>query len=224
LSEEKSEEIISPYLTEEVTLKKKTPFHAQLEILRLKEWHFLAHHPTCSRYADHYFTIGKAHFCIGCSMIYSAILLYAILFFAVPTIFRYNGWVIASIPFAGFGLAIIHRLLRLKIKWLKAIFRFIAGFGIGAYWALVIQTFFIPKKWWIAFILILLFFLGNQMYGISRGPGANRKMCRTCPLQEQEPKCDPDRNTNLRIRKVYAIVEEELDKAKQKMQKKSTSD
>ncbi len=224
MTETEIEEIKSPYLTEEVILKKRTPFHAQMAILRLKEWRFLAHHPTCSRYSSHYFTIGKAHFCIGCSMIYSAILIYLILFLSVPSIFRFNAWVIASLPFAGFGIAIIHKLLGLKNKWLKAISRFIVGFGIGAYWALVIQTFFVPKKWWIAFILIILLFLGNQLYGISRGAAANRKLCRACPMQEHEPKCEPDRNTNIRVRKIYAIVEEELAKEKQKRQNKPIID
>ena len=86
MCDECSEKIFSPYMTEEVPLKKRTPFHAQLAIFRLKSWKMLAHHPTCSRYSDHYFRVGKISFCVGCSMIYSAVILYAILFFAVPAI------------------------------------------------------------------------------------------------------------------------------------------
>ncbi|MHA1211186.1 MAG: hypothetical protein ACTSSH_01880 [Candidatus Heimdallarchaeota archaeon] len=218
-SDTQEEEIQSPYLTEEITLKKKTPFHAQMEIIRIREWRIFAHHPTCNRYENHYFTIGKLHLCIGCTMIYSAVLIYAILFFSVPSVFRFNPWVIASVPFGGFFLAIIHKIVKLKIKWLKAIFRFAAGFGIGAFCALIIETFFLPKYWWLGFILIVLLFLGNQLYGISRGSGANRKKCRDCPLNEQEEVCNPDRNTNIRVRKVYAIVEEELRKAQERSKK-----
>ena len=216
MCDERNDKITTPYLTEEVTLKKRTPFYAQMAIFRLKSWRTLAHHPTCSQYKDHYFTIGKVNLCIGCSMIYSALILYTILFFTVPTIFRYNTWVIATLPFTGFGLAILHRILRIKNKWLKALFRFIAGFGIGAYFTVIIQTFFIPKWWWIGIILLLLLTIGNQLYGISRGPNANRKKCRDCPMKDHDPICDPDRNTNIRIRKVYAIVEEELRKYEKK--------
>jgi len=152
-------------------------------------------------------------------MIYSALLLYLILFLTVPSVFRFNVWVISILPFAGFGLAIFHRLLKLKNKWIKAFSRFTAGFGIGAYCALMIQTLFIPRWWWIALILAVLLLLGNQMYGISRGPNANRSKCANCPLRIQEPSCNPDRNTNIKVRKIYAIVEEELQKAKDRIKK-----
>lgn len=219
LPEKSPEEIKSPYLSEEVYLKKRTPFHAQVAIFKLRAWKFLAHHPMCSEYEDHFFRIGEFGFCIGCSMIYSAIFIYAVLFFAVPTIFRYNYWVTSSLPFAGFGLAIIHRLIGLKNKWTKAFSRFVSGFGIGAYLALIIQTFFIPHRWWLGLILFALLFLGNQLYGISRGRNANREKCRTCPLHLNNS-CDPERNTNIRVRKVYAIVEEELEKAQQQVAQK----
>jgi len=220
MPEKPPDEIQSPYLSEEVLLKKRTPFQAQMAIFKLRSWKFLAHHPMCSEYEDHFFRVGEVAFCIGCSMIHSAIALYTVLFFALPSVFRYNYWVTASLPFAGFGIAIIHKLIHLKNKWLKAFSRFVAGFGIGAYFALIIQTFFVPKKWWLGLILLVLLFLGNQLYGISRGPMANRKKCQTCPLG-QEGLCDPERNTNIRVRKVYAIIEEELEKARTKVIKKS---
>ncbi|NHK32804.1 MAG: hypothetical protein FK730_15750 [Asgard group archaeon] len=219
MSENDSNEIITPYLSEDISLKKRTPFHAQWEIFKIRSWRILAHHPTCSRYENHFFKIGSFHFCIGCSMIYSALLIYLILFLTIPSVFRFNVWVTASLPFAGFGLAIIHRLFKLKNKWLKAFSRFTAGFGIGAYCALMIQTLFVPKRWWLAFILAVLLLLGNQLYGISRGANANRKRCVDCPLRTQDPPCNPERNTNIRVRKIYSIVEEELQKAKEHVKK-----
>ncbi|NHJ85972.1 MAG: hypothetical protein FK734_10955 [Asgard group archaeon] len=207
-----SDEIITPYLTEEVLLKKKTPFHAQMAIFRLKAWRMLAHHPTCSRYKNHYFSIGKLHLCIGCSMIYSALIIYTILFFSLPEVFRYNLYVISILPFAGFGLAITHLLFKFKNKWIKAFLRFIAGFGIGAYCAVII----IGPYWWARVLLAFLLLAGNQLYGMSRGRGANRKICDECELQHADPPCNPDRNTNIRIRKIYTIIEEELQKAREK--------
>lgn len=224
MGDEKQEEIKTPYLSEEVTLKKRTPFHAQMAIFKLRSWKFLAHHPICSQYENHYFRIGDLCFCIGCTMIYSALILYTILFFTIPAVFRFNPWVIASLPFAGFALAIIHRVFRIKNKWLKAFFRFVAGFGIGAYFAVIIQTFFVKKWWWIGFILLALLILGNQLYGISRGPNANRKKCHSCPMREIDPACNPDRNTNIRVRKVYKIVEEELKKYEQQSKKTDESE
>ncbi|NHJ46447.1 MAG: hypothetical protein FK733_01545 [Asgard group archaeon] len=215
-----SVEVVSPYLSEEVNLKKRTPFHAQWEIFKIRSWRFLAHHPTCSRYHNHFYKIGSFHFCIGCSMLYSSILLYLILFLAVRPVFRDNVWVISTIPFAGFGLAIIHKIFRIKNKWIKGVFRFSAGFGVGAYCGLLIEILFIPKRWWIAIILAVILLLGNQMYGLSRGYNANRRECIDCPLNAQEPKCNPDKNTNIRVRKIYAIIEEELEKARK--QTKST--
>jgi hypothetical protein len=211
------EEIISPYLSEEVVLKNRTPFHAQLEIFKIRSWRYLAHHPVCSRYKNHYFKLGQVHLCIGCTMLYSSFLIYLILYLAIPSVFRFNVWVTSILPFAGYGLAIIHKLFNVKNKWIKAVFRFVAGFGIAAYCALMIQILFIPKRWWLALVLALLLMMGNQLYGISRGPNANRKKCVECPLRLQDvPKCNPDKNTNIKVRKIYAIVEEELEKARAK--------
>ena len=212
MTENKPENITSPYLSDEVDLKKRTPFHVQWAIFKARSWRILGHHPSCSRYNNHTFKIGQFNFCIGCSMIYSALIIYTILFFAVPAVFRENIYVITVLPFAGFGLAIIHKLLHLKNKWLKAIFRFIAGFGIGAYCAMVIEV----PKWWLRFILVLLLLAGNNMYGISRGRNANRRKCEDCPLAMADPPCNPDRNTNIKVRKLYKIIDEELEKTKRK--------
>ncbi len=202
------EEVISPYLSEDVELKKKTPFHAMWMIFKIRAWRTLGHHPACSRYENHYFKIGSFIFCIGCASIYSAILLYLILFFAVPSVFRYNIYVISIIPFAGFALAISHIFLKPKNKWLKSIFRFSAGFGIGAFGAIIIAVF--KYYWWLSIILSVLVLTGNQLYGMSRGRDANRKECIDCPLAHSDPPCEPIRNTNIRIRKVHEIIDDEL--------------
>ncbi len=213
-----TEEVTSPYMSEEVILKKRTPFHAMWMIFRIRAWRILGHHPACSRYKNHYFKIGSFIFCIGCLSIYSAISVYLILFFTIPSIFRYNITVISILPFAGFGLAISHIFLKVKNKWLKAVFRFSAGFGIGAFGAIIIAVF--KYYWWLSIILSVLLLTGNQLYGISRGRNANRKECIDCPLANGDPPCEPIRNTNIRIRKVHEIIDEELQKAQNPSQSK----
>ena len=213
-----TEEVFSPYMSEEVELKKRTPFHAMWLIFKIRAWKVLGHHPACSRYENHYFKIGSFIFCIGCTSIYSAILLYLILFLAVPSVFRYNIYVICILPFAGFGLSISHLFLRVKNKWLKSIFRFSAGFGIGAFGAIIVAVF--KYYWWLSIILSMLLLAGNQLYGMSRGHNANRQECIDCPLANSDPPCEPIRNTNIRIRKVHEIVDEELQKAQKQAQTK----
>lgn len=117
---------------------------------------------------------------------------------------------ISILPFAGFAVAISHIFLRVKNKWLKSVFRFSAGFGIGAYGAIIIAVF--KYYWWLSIILSILLLTGNQLYGISRGPNANRQECIDCPLAHSDPPCEPIRNTNIRIRKVHDIIDEELQK------------
>lgn len=209
---ESSEEIFCPYRSEEVELEKKTPFHAMWMIMKLRSWRIFGHHPACSRYKNHYYNIGGLVFCIGCTSIYSAIILYSILFFTVPQVFRFNPYVVMILPFTGFGLAVLHLIFKFKNKWIKTFFRFVAGFGIGAYGAMIILV----PKWWVRVTLALLLLLGNQLYGLSRGPNANRKLCIDCPLANAEPPCRPIYVTNVKVRKVYNIIEEELEKSKRK--------
>ena len=98
LTETETETISSPYLSEEVVLKKRTPFHAQWEIFKIRAWRFLTHHPACSEYKNHYFSIGPLNLCIGCFSIYSAILSYLVLFLTVPSVFRFNPYVMSILP------------------------------------------------------------------------------------------------------------------------------
>ena len=212
------EDVQSPYMSEDVELAKKTPFHAMWAIFKIRAWKIFGHHPACSRYENHYFKIGSFIFCIGCTSIYSAILLYLILFFSVPSVFRYNIYVISILPFAGFGLAVIHLFLHFKNKWIKAFFRFTAGFGIGAYGAIIIAVF--KYYWWLSLILAALLIAGNQLYGMSRGRNRNRNECIDCPLASSNPPCEPIRNTNIRIRKVHAIIDEELERVQKQSEKK----
>ncbi|MHA1442606.1 MAG: hypothetical protein ACTSPK_12210 [Candidatus Heimdallarchaeota archaeon] len=216
MEKEVPEEIVSPFRNDDVSLIKRTPFHAQWEIYKIRAWKNFAHHPTCSRYSEHYFSLGKFNICVGCTSIYLSLILYTILFFTVPAVFRYRPYVIASLPFAGFGLAIIHLFLKFKNKWIKGFFRFTAGFGIGAYLAIII----VVPSWWVRIVLAVLLLGGNQFYGISRGKNSNMRKCQDCPLREADPPCRPIHNTNVRVRKLHNIVEDELEKTRARMKEK----
>jgi hypothetical protein len=211
-----NETIETPYLSDEVHLKKVTPFHAQLQIIKYKAWRIFAHHPVCSKYKDHYFKIGQLYFCIGCTMLYSGIFVFTALFFSLPQVFQNNPWVICSIPFAGFGLAISHLIFRFKNKWIKTFLRFIAGIGVGAYLGIV----YLVPDWWLRFALISLLLAGNTYYGKSRGPYKNIEKCFDCPLRKHDPPCDPNLNTLKKINKIYGIVEYELEKIRRENKQK----
>ncbi|MFW9924181.1 MAG: hypothetical protein ACFFDW_12930, partial [Candidatus Thorarchaeota archaeon] len=200
-------------ISEEVELSKKTPFHAMWTIIKIRSWRIFGHHPACNQYKNHYFSIGPINFCIGCTSIYTALILYTILFFVAPSVFRYNVYVITILPFAGFGLAIIHVFLNFNNKWIKAFFRFTAGFGIGAYIAIII----VVPSWWVRIVLAALLLGGNQFYGLSRGRNKNRNKCPDCPLSQADPPCRPIHNTNVKVRKVYQIIQEELQKSKNRV-------
>ncbi|MHA1308306.1 MAG: hypothetical protein ACTSSB_12795 [Candidatus Heimdallarchaeota archaeon] len=220
MEKEVPEEIISPFRNDDVSLTKRTPFHAQWEIFKIRSWKNFAHHPTCSRYNEHYFSLGKFNICVGCTSIYLGLILYTILFFTVPTVFRERPYVIASLPFAGYGLAIIHLFVKFKNKWIKAFFRFTAGFGIGAYLGIII----IVPSWWVRIVLAVLLLGGNTLYGMSRGKNSNMRKCQDCQLRDADPPCRPIHNTNVRVRKLYNIVEDELEKTRQRMKEKKSQE
>ncbi|MEA2069838.1 MAG: hypothetical protein U9O98_00955 [Asgard group archaeon] len=200
---EKKEKITSPYLSNDIKLKKNTPFHAQWELIKLYSIKYFAHHPICSQYKNHYFKIGPLYLCVGCTSMYLGIFSYILSFFLVPTIFRESVWILSTTPFIGFTIAILHSLLKVKIKWFKAISRFLSGLSIGAFIGIIIAV----PNWFIRFILGVFLILGHQLYGKIRGSNANRKKCQTCPLRNADPPCQPRKNTNIRIRKLYEYID-----------------
>ena len=103
-----------------------------------------------------------------------------------------------------------------KNKWIKAFFRFIAGFGIAAYLVMILEV----PNWWVRIVLAFLLIAGNSLYGMSRGRNRNMRKCHDCPLKEADPPCRPIHNTNIRVRKLHNIVEEELEKTRQRMKEK----
>ena len=203
------EEIETPYLSEEVELKKITPIHVLFAMSKVTAWQNFTHHPTCSRYSNHYFTFGKIKLCMGCTNLYSGIALFLILYFSISSI-KSNPIVLPLIFLYGCTTAIIHAIIHPENKWLRSFLRFSLGFGLGAYLSIII----IGPRWWLRAIFSIIFIGGVSLYRIMRGNDANLELCDECPLHRADPPCDPKKNTDIKIKKINAIVDGRIEKIK----------
>ena len=208
------EKIETPYLSEEVQLKKVTPVHVLYAMNKVTAWQNFTHHPTCSRYKNHYFKIGKLKLCVGCTNLYSGITLFLILYFSVPSI-KLNPVVLPLVFLYGCTSAIVHVIIHPEKKWLKSILRFSLGFGLGAYIGIII----IGPKWWLRAIFTIILIGGIFLYRFMRVEEANLELCNDCPLHTADPPCDPMKNTDIKVKKINAIVDEQLEKLKKRKDK-----
>ncbi len=76
----------------------KLKIRIELWWLRLKLYrHFrFAHHPLCERFEGHVFNIGKWFFCQGCTLVYSGLLIGALLFSLIPISLPFWSWLIIA--------------------------------------------------------------------------------------------------------------------------------
>ncbi|MHA1199772.1 MAG: hypothetical protein ACTSQF_10630 [Candidatus Heimdallarchaeaceae archaeon] len=214
------DEIISPYFSEEVDLSKTGPIFIYKQLLKITAWRRFAHHPTCSVYKNHYYTIGKIHLCVGCTSLYSSIILSLIFFFSFMNFFRSNPYSLAFTFVIGILGPFIHFAIRPKNKWIKTIFRVSAGVALSAYIGLIV---FVPP-WWMKIVMFVFIAAGFSIYGLMRGKNANIKYCKDCRLRAADPPCFPHRNTNTKIEKINQFVTQNLKekKAKRKERKNLT--
>lgn len=203
-----SDEIKTPYLDEEIGLSRTTPFHVMYELIKVTAWKRFAHHPTCSQYSNHYYSLGKLKLCVGCTSLYSSIILSLIIYLTIPSIFRSIPLILAILFLFGCTSAILHFLVRPKRKFIKTLFRGSAGIGLAAYLTLIIYL----RLWWLQLVLVLFLLSGFIVYGMIRGKGNNLKKCNSCPLHTAEIPCNPVKNTNIRVRKINELVAEQLKK------------
>ncbi len=201
------EEIITPYLSEDVTLSKNTPFHVFKEIMKITAWRRFAHHPTCSQYKNHYFSFGALKLCVGCTSLYSSIIIFFFIYSFSYSFFRKFPIILAATFIFGTATAIFHFLIKPEDKWLKTLLRIFAGFGIGSFVGLIIFL----RTWWLQLILSLMLAGGYLLYGIMRGVGHNLEDCNNCPLHTAENACDPRKNTQIRIRKINELLVKNLE-------------
>jgi hypothetical protein len=203
-----TEEIDSPFLNDEINLSRITPFHIYLEMMKVTAWKRFAHHPTCSQYKEHYFNVGKLKLCVGCTSLYSSIFLTLIIYMTIPGLFKNMPLILGILFLYGCLSALIHFIVRPSTKLMKTLFRSSAGIGIGAYLALILYL----KLWWLQIILFLFIPTSFAVYGLIRGKGHNKRKCNTCPLHTAEIPCCPDKNTNIKIRKLNELVSSQLKK------------
>lgn len=199
--------IQSPYLDEEVDLRKITPFHVELALLKVTAWKRIAHHPTCSRYKNHYFTLGTWHFCVGCTMMYSGIGLTLGSFFLFDEFFQNHLVLIPIAYFLGIGVSLIHPLIKPESKWLKSVFRFFLGIGLGAYICAIIILPFLSAK----LLLIGIVLVTTALYSSLRISDSS-DYCSECPLASADLAfpCDPVNNTQVKMEKIKSLIQERL--------------
>lgn len=205
MDELKDEKIVSPYLDNEVHVKKINPFHIYWELLKISAWKNFAHHPTCSVYKNHYFSIGRIKLCVGCTSLYSALLLELIFYFTFKEFFVKNIVIVTIVGLVGFSAAILQYLIKPENKWIKSFFRAVLGIGIGSYLIILFET----PKFWLQLILGLILIASGALYSFMRGK-ANIQYCDTCPLHNAEPYCDPFENTRIKAEKINKIVDEQI--------------
>ncbi len=205
MSEE--EYIETPYLSEEIQLTKVTPLRVIWAMFKLTSWQNFAHHPTCSVYKNHYFSIGRIKLCVGCTSFYSMIGAALIVFFAANEFFENNPIILPIVYLYGIGGLALHIFFRPKNKWLKAFFRASFGLGIGAYITIII----LGPTWWLRLILIGFIPFELALFFIIRGPRANLELCETCALHTADPPCDPMKNTELKSKKLNAMIDKQIE-------------
>ncbi|TFF84860.1 hypothetical protein EU523_01085 [Candidatus Heimdallarchaeota archaeon] len=219
--QEQQANLSTPYQTDDIDLDEITLVKVWWTIFKISSWKYLAHHPICSRYRNHTFKIGSLYFCVGCTSMYIGIVTMLILFFTIPMVFQEMIWVITTIPFCGFSIAILHFIIQPENKWLKAFLRLNAGIGIGAFVGLI----FLVPNWWVRLALFVLLLTGYFMYGQMRGKLSNYEKCLDCPLHYANPPCRPKLNTEIKIMKLHQLLKQDLNRRKgQEHQTKTTSD
>ncbi|MFW9852084.1 MAG: hypothetical protein ACFFDS_04030 [Candidatus Thorarchaeota archaeon] len=206
------EEIETPYLSEEIHLKKITPLRVIWEMFKLTSWQNFAHHPTCSVYKNHYLSIGRIKLCVGCTSLYSMLGVFLIIFFPANNFFRTNVIILPIVYVFGIFTFCLHLLIRPENKWIKVLFRGSLGLGIGAYIAIIV----LGPTWWIRLILGILIPIEIALFFIVRGKRANLELCDSCPLHFADPPCDPMKNTEIRAAKINQLIDTQIEGLKRR--------
>jgi len=202
-----AEEIETPYLTEEINLKKVTPFRVIWEMFKITAWQNFTHHPTCSVYKNHYFKIGPVKLCVGCTSFYSMLAAALIAFFSANTFFRTYPIILPIVYLVGIAGMVSHIIIHPKNKWVKSLFRGLLGLGIGSYIAIIV----LGPVWWTRLILGLFLPIELALFFIIRGSRANLELCETCVLHTADPPCDPMKNTEIRTNKLNELIDKQIE-------------
>ncbi len=207
--------ITTPYRDTNVTLKKITKFSIKLEILKVNAWKYITHHPVCSVYENHYFKIGKLKLCVGCTSIYTNMLVEFILYLIFKEFFLSHLYVFIIIGYIGLTAAIVHVYTNPEKKWLKTLLRSLLGWALAAYLIIIL----IINKLLIQLALYLVLMILVALYTlIKRKKGLD--YCSICPLSTAEPPCQPIINTAIKTEKLNKMLEEIKSEKRKKIKKK----
>jgi hypothetical protein len=123
-----------------------------------------SHHPNCELYNQHVFTFGEWRFCVGCTALYSTIVLLAIIDF----IFRFSiNFTPAELFIIGIIL-FIPALIQLKWKSSKKLIKFLSrvSLGISTYflliWIFFAINFFFKTMNGLIFLTVLIIYSKQQ--------------------------------------------------------------
>lgn len=205
------EEIYTPYLSDDIELKKLTPVHVLIAQLKINAWQWFAHHPVCSRYKNHYFTIGNIHLCVGCTSVYTTFVISLILFLKYQFFFIEHFIILPLLFLYAVIISMLHVVFKPEKKVIKAFSRASLGLGGAAYITMIIFV----NKWYIALILGLMAFIMVLLYGELR-KGANLALCQTCPMKYHDPPCDPILNTERKMAKLNRLIDEQIEMLSQR--------
>jgi len=144
-----------------------------------------AHHPNCSQYDHHVLHLGKWRFCLGCTGMYSAILLG---FVVDLLVFQWRSllgmWSRLALGLVFFVPALIQLRWKSSHKSIKFAMRFSLGISI---WFLL-STIIYATTFVYQLIFILLFMLGVYLYATSQ---ASKQLlqCEQCRYNQEYDSC-----------------------------------
>ena len=184
------ESILSDSVDNENSKKQKKNFSERLQLFSIK---YLAHHPSCKKFDNHIFRIGKLFLCVGCTSVFLGFISYTVIFFSLLSSFRRFPYITGTIAAFGVGMALMQVFLKPKFKLFKAFFRFCLGVGLGAYIALIVQVSTISQlggySMLVQVALFLLLIPGVYLYNVLRGDSPYLE-CESCSVKLEESTCD----------------------------------
>ena len=212
-----TENIETPYRDAEIDTSKINLISVRNTIRKITEWQWLTHHPQCSRYENHYFTVGKYKICVGCTMLYIGWGLVLLLYLMARTLFTSSPWILIIAYFSGIVGSLAHVALKPEKKWIKAVSRGFLGVTFGAYTIGII----LAPNWWIRILMVATMAAPVKFYNFFRGKNKSYEYCMDCPMVDLDPSCQPFVNTHLRVKAVNLFVQGEIARLKEESQAKT---
>ncbi len=153
----------------------------------------LAHHPLCTKFDDHVYTIKGRKVCRGCLNLYSGMIFGLILAPIVVFVLHISFWIAFIATNSMFILTPISAFLK-PPRWFKDISRFLLGIAmISAGLSVILAIVELTKGMdWGAFAVIIItlsVYFGSRAYFTRFRDRKNEQVCRNCE-QFYHPRCE----------------------------------